>query len=113
MSTEVIDVQTLNPFDVKQHDRRESLEKTHAVLFLDEDVPGGGVGVHDAAGPRGAERLVAPGLRRRARWPRRRTGRRMGRMATTSRSRTAEASCRAVYEIMRERRPEQFPELGF
>jgi pyruvate/2-oxoglutarate/acetoin dehydrogenase E1 component/TPP-dependent pyruvate/acetoin dehydrogenase alpha subunit len=39
-STEVIDVQTLNPFDVNQTIVR-SLEKTHAVLFLDEDMPGG------------------------------------------------------------------------
>lgn len=40
VSCEVIDVQTLNPFDV-DHSLRRSLEKTHAVLFLDEDVPGG------------------------------------------------------------------------
>ena len=39
ISTEVIDVQTLNPFDVNGSIAR-SLEKTHAALFLDEDVPG-------------------------------------------------------------------------
>ena len=40
VSAEVIDVQTLNPFDV-QHTIVGSLERTHAVLFLDEDMPGG------------------------------------------------------------------------
>lgn len=40
VEVEVIDVQTLNPFDL---DGRicASLRKTNAVLFLDEDVPGG------------------------------------------------------------------------
>src|ERR1700674_1728137 len=40
VSCEVIDVQTLNPFDV-EHAIVRSLEKTHAVLSLDEDMPGG------------------------------------------------------------------------
>ncbi|HTG53534.1 MAG TPA: thiamine pyrophosphate-dependent enzyme, partial [Gemmatimonadaceae bacterium] len=40
VSAEVVDVQTLNPFDVSGVIAR-SLEKTHAVLFVDEDVPGG------------------------------------------------------------------------
>jgi pyruvate/2-oxoglutarate/acetoin dehydrogenase E1 component/TPP-dependent pyruvate/acetoin dehydrogenase alpha subunit len=40
ISTEVIDVQTLLPFD--RHGRiLESLKKTSRILFLDEDVPGG------------------------------------------------------------------------
>jgi len=40
ISAEVVDVQTLLPFDV--HSRiRESLSKTSRILFLDEDVPGG------------------------------------------------------------------------
>jgi pyruvate/2-oxoglutarate/acetoin dehydrogenase E1 component/TPP-dependent pyruvate/acetoin dehydrogenase alpha subunit len=40
IETEVIDVQTLLPFD--RHGRIvKSLEKTNRVLFLDEDVPGG------------------------------------------------------------------------
>ncbi|HEX2178692.1 MAG TPA: thiamine pyrophosphate-dependent enzyme [Actinomycetota bacterium] len=37
---EIIDVQTLNPFDV-DHRIVDSLSRTNAVLFLDEDVPGG------------------------------------------------------------------------
>ena len=40
VSTEVIDVQTLNPFDLN-HVIAGSLEKTHAIVCLDEDVPGG------------------------------------------------------------------------
>jgi pyruvate/2-oxoglutarate/acetoin dehydrogenase E1 component/TPP-dependent pyruvate/acetoin dehydrogenase alpha subunit len=40
VSCEVIDVQTLNPFDI-DHMIARSLESTHAVLFLDEDMPGG------------------------------------------------------------------------
>ncbi len=40
IEAEVIDVQSLLPFDI--HDRIvESLKKTNRVLFLDEDVPGG------------------------------------------------------------------------
>ncbi len=41
ISAEVIDVQTLMPFDV-HHIIRESVKKTNKVLFIDEDVPGGG-----------------------------------------------------------------------
>lgn len=37
---ELIDVQTLIPFD-KSHDIRKSLEKTNALIVMDEDVPGG------------------------------------------------------------------------
>ncbi len=40
VSCEVIDAQTLNPFDT-DHSIARSLERTHAVLFLDEDMPGG------------------------------------------------------------------------
>ncbi len=40
VSCEVIDVQTLNPFDI-EHRIVRSIEKTHALICLDEDVPGG------------------------------------------------------------------------
>jgi pyruvate/2-oxoglutarate/acetoin dehydrogenase E1 component len=40
VSVELIDVQTLLPFDIKRI-ILESLKKTNRVLFLDEDVPGG------------------------------------------------------------------------
>jgi pyruvate/2-oxoglutarate/acetoin dehydrogenase E1 component len=40
ISAEVIDVQTLMPFDI-HHSILESVKKTNKVVFLDEDVPGG------------------------------------------------------------------------
>ena len=40
ISCEVIDVQTLLPFDI-HHSILESLKKTNRILFVDEDVPGG------------------------------------------------------------------------
>jgi len=40
ISVEVIDVQTLLPFD-KNHVITESIKKTNRVIFTDEDVPGG------------------------------------------------------------------------
>lgn len=40
VSIELIDVQTLLPFDL-EHRIVESLKKTNRILFLDEDVPGG------------------------------------------------------------------------
>jgi len=41
VSCELIDVQTLLPFDI-HHSIVESLKKTNRILFIDEDVPGGG-----------------------------------------------------------------------
>ncbi len=41
VSCEIIDVQTLLPFDI-HHIIVESLKKTNRILFADEDVPGGG-----------------------------------------------------------------------
>ncbi len=41
IEVELIDVQSLLPFDLN-HDIVKSLEKTNRILFLDEDVPGGG-----------------------------------------------------------------------
>ncbi|HRP88536.1 MAG TPA: thiamine pyrophosphate-dependent enzyme [Edaphocola sp.] len=40
ISVEVVDVQTLLPFDLN-HDIVKSLEKTNRIIFIDEDVPGG------------------------------------------------------------------------
>ncbi|MFI5201766.1 MAG: transketolase C-terminal domain-containing protein, partial [Candidatus Kapaibacterium sp.] len=41
VSLEVIDVQSLLPFDI-HHKILESLKKTNRIIFMDEDVPGGG-----------------------------------------------------------------------
>jgi len=43
ISCEVVDVQTLLPFDI-HHLILESLKKTNRILFVDEDVPGGAAG---------------------------------------------------------------------
>ncbi len=43
ISVELIDVQTLLPFDIHAH-ILESVKKTNRVVFLDEDVPGGATG---------------------------------------------------------------------
>ncbi|MBI5856631.1 MAG: transketolase [Sphingobacteriales bacterium] len=40
ISCEIVDVQTLLPFDIK-HKILESLKKTNRIVFVDEDVPGG------------------------------------------------------------------------
>ena len=43
ISCEVIDVQTLLPFDI-HHSILESVRKTNRIVFADEDVPGGATG---------------------------------------------------------------------
>jgi len=43
ISCEIIDVQTLLPFDVNHH-ILDSLKKTNRIIFIDEDVPGGAAG---------------------------------------------------------------------
>jgi pyruvate/2-oxoglutarate/acetoin dehydrogenase E1 component len=43
ISCEVLDVQTLLPFDI-HHQILESLKKTSRILIVDEDVPGGAAG---------------------------------------------------------------------
>lgn len=43
ISIELIDVQTLLPFDL-EHSIVESLKKTNRIIFMDEDVPGGATG---------------------------------------------------------------------
>jgi len=110
VSTEVIDVQTLNPFDVGGMIAR-SLEKTHAVLFLDEDVPGGasafmlqqvleeqnGWWSLDAA-----PRTLPASPNRPAYGP-------DGDYFTKP---NRESIVARVYEMMRERRQERYPELS-
>ena len=109
VSAEVIDVQTLNPFDVGGVIAR-SLEKTHAVVFLDEDVPGGasaymmqqvletqnGWWSLDAA-----PRTLPASPNRPAYGP-------DGDYFTKP---NRESIVARVYDMMRERRPERYPEL--
>ena len=109
VSCEVIDVQTLDPFDI-EHSIARSLEKTHAVLFLDEDMPGGASAFmmqqvlerqdawwHLDAAPR----TLAASPNRPAYGP-------DGDYFTKP---NRESVVEAVYSLMRERRPEKFPAL--
>ena len=111
VSTEIIDVQWLNPFDVGRTISR-SLDKTHAVLFLDEDMPGAASAfmmqqVLEAQNGwwslDAAPRTLTASPNRPAYGPDGDYFTKPNREAIVSR----------VYEIMRERRPDQFPELGF
>ena len=109
VSAEVIDVQTLNPFDLDQTIVR-SLEQTHAVLFLDEDMPGGASAFmmqqvlevqqgwwHLDSAPR----TLAASPNRPAYGP-------DGDYFTKP---NRESIVNTVYEMMRERQPWRFPEL--
>ena len=109
ISAEVVDVQTLNPFDV-DHLIARSLEKTHAALFLDEDMPGGAsafmmqqvLEVQNAWWSLdSAPRTLAASPNRPAYGP-------DGDYFTKPNRETIVAR---VYELMRERRPGQFPAL--
>ncbi|HEX3509300.1 MAG TPA: thiamine pyrophosphate-dependent enzyme [Candidatus Dormibacteraeota bacterium] len=109
-SVEVIDVQTLNPFDVN-HAIVKSLEKTHAVLFLDEDMPGGASAFmlqQVLEGQQGwwhldsAPRTLAASPNRPAYGP-------DGDYFTKP---NRESVVNAIYEMMRERQPWRFPSLA-
>src|SRR5260221_2519821 len=110
VSAEVIDVQTLNPFDVQGVIGR-SLEKTHAVLFVDEDVPGGASAFmmqqvleeqHGWWSLDAAPRTLPASPNRPAYGP-------DGDYFTKP---NRETIVGRVYEMMRERRPERYPELS-
>ena len=109
VSCEVIDVQTLNPFDTGQTLVR-SLEKTHALVCVDEDVPGGasafmlqqvlekqGGWWHLDAAPR----TLAASPNRPAYGP----------DGDYFSKPNRESIVEAVYEVVRERQPWRFPAL--
>jgi pyruvate/2-oxoglutarate/acetoin dehydrogenase E1 component/TPP-dependent pyruvate/acetoin dehydrogenase alpha subunit len=109
VSCEVIDVQTLNPFDIN-HTIVVSVEKTHALVCLDEDVPGGASAYmmqqvlevqkgwwHLDAAPR----TLAASANRPAYGP-------DGDYFTKP---SRESVVRSVYELARERQPWRFPAL--
>jgi len=109
VSLEVIDVQTLNPFDLSGLIAR-SVEKTHALLCVDEDVPGGASAFmlqqvleaqsawwHLDAAPR----TLAASPNRPAYGP-------DGDYFTKP---NRESTVAAVYEMVRERQPWRFPAL--
>ena len=109
IDAEIVDVQTLNPFDLDGSIAR-SLKKTNALLVVDEDVPGGASAVmlrevlevqhgfdHLDAAPRtlaAAEHRASVGVDGDY-------------FAKPNREQIVET----VYAIMRERRPREFPDL--
>jgi 2-oxoisovalerate dehydrogenase E1 component len=109
VSCEVIDVQTLNPFDLG-HLIGRSVEKTHALVCLDEDMPGGASAFmlqqvlevqqgwwHLDAAPR----TLAASPNRPAYGP-------DGDYFTKP---NRESIVKTVYDLMRERQPWRFPAL--
>ncbi|MEO7804237.1 MAG: thiamine pyrophosphate-dependent enzyme [Actinomycetota bacterium] len=109
IDVEVIDVQTLNPFDIG-HTLVESVKKTNAVVFLDEDVPGGASAF-----------MMQQVLEVQAGWQFLDTG---PRTLSAKENRSAYASdgeyftkpnredvVEAVYAILSERRPKDFPKF--
>ena len=109
ISVELIDVQTLLPFDLNGVIVK-SLEKTNRVLFLDEDVPGGGSAymmqqVLDAQG--GYQYLDSKPVALSAKAHRPAYGADGDYFSKPS----AEDVFKAVYEIMSETNPKGFPKF--
>jgi pyruvate/2-oxoglutarate/acetoin dehydrogenase E1 component/TPP-dependent pyruvate/acetoin dehydrogenase alpha subunit len=110
VSLEVIDVQTLNPFDVRGM-LAQSLAKTHALICVDEDVPGGASAF-----------MLQQILERQNGWwhldaaPRTLTGTpnrpAYGPDGDYFTKPNRESIVSAVYEVVRERQPWRFPPLG-
>ncbi len=109
VQTEVIDVQTLLPFDVNGI-IVESLKKTSRVLFVDEDVPGGTSAymLQQVLENQGGYRWLDSG-------PRTLSGARhrpaYGSDGDYYSKPNADSIFRAVYEMMHEAEPERFPAL--
>ncbi len=110
VSVEVIDVQSLLPFDI-HGSIVESLKKTNKVLFLDEDVPGGASAymMQEVLERQGgfywldaAPRTLAAAAHRAA----------YGRDGDYWSKPNVETVFDTVYEIVRETKPGAMPELG-
>lgn len=110
IDAEVIDVQTLSPFDL-QHTIVSSIEKTNAAVFLDEDVPGGASSylMQRVLEGQGAWQFLDSAPRTlSASEGRSAYGTDGGYFTKPSREDLLEL----VYELMKERRPGEFPPLG-
>src|SRR5213593_952092 len=109
IETEIVDVQTLMPFD-RDHAIAESVQKTGALLVVDEDVPGGASAyiVREVVETQGAVDHLDVG-------PRTLTGTAnrvaVGNDGDYFSKPSREDIFEAVYAIMRERRPEDFPPI--
>jgi len=109
VDAEIIDVQTLNPFDLRGAIAK-SLQKTNALLVLDEDVPGGASAFilrEVLEVQHGFDHLDAPPRTLAAAENRAPVGVDGDYFAKPNREQIVEAA----YGIMRERRPHEFPDL--
>jgi 2-oxoisovalerate dehydrogenase E1 component len=110
IDTEIVDVQTLLPFD-RDHAIAESVEKTGALLVVDEDVPGGASAyiVREVVEGQGAIDHLDVGPRTLTAAPNRVA---VGNDGDYFSKPNREDIFEAVYAIMRERRPDDFPPIG-
>ncbi|MEK6619893.1 MAG: thiamine pyrophosphate-dependent enzyme [Chloroflexota bacterium] len=110
IDVEIIDCQTLDPFDL-DHSIVRSLERTNALLVVDEDVPGGASAYvlrHILEVQEGYDHLEVP-ARTLAATPNRSPVGQDGDYYTKP---NREDIVEAVYAIMRERRPDEFPAIA-
>ncbi|MEK7860938.1 MAG: transketolase C-terminal domain-containing protein, partial [Chloroflexota bacterium] len=110
VDVEIIDCQTLDPFDL-DHSIVRSLERTNALLVVDEDVPGGASAYvlrHILEVQEGYDHLEVP-ARTLAATPNRSPVGQDGDYYTKP---NREDIVEAVYAIMRERRPDEFPAIA-
>jgi pyruvate/2-oxoglutarate/acetoin dehydrogenase E1 component/TPP-dependent pyruvate/acetoin dehydrogenase alpha subunit len=109
IETEVVDVQTLLPFD-RDHAIAESVQKTGALLVVDEDVPGGASAyiVREVVETEGAIDDLDVGPRTLTATPNRVA---VGNDGDYFSKPSREDIFEAVYAIMRERRPDDFPPI--
>ena len=109
IDAEIIDVQTLFPFDLPGM-IRESIRRTSRVLFLDEDCPGGATAymMQEVLERQGAfELLDAPPRTLSAKAHRPAYGSDGDYFSKPNREQIVEA----VYTMMRDSNPERFPRL--
>lgn len=109
ISIEVIDVQTLMPFDV-DHIILESVKKTGKVVFMDEDVPGGGTAymMQKVMEEQGAYEWLDTAPRT---LPAKEHRPAYGIDGEYFSKPNVERLFRTVYEMMRDVEPDRFPEL--
>ena len=109
IETEIVDVQTLLPFD-RDHAIAESVAKTGALLVVDEDVPGGASAyiVREVVETQGAIDDLDVGPRTLTAAPNRVA---VGNDGDYFSKPSREDIFEAVYAIMRERRPDDFPSI--
>jgi pyruvate/2-oxoglutarate/acetoin dehydrogenase E1 component/TPP-dependent pyruvate/acetoin dehydrogenase alpha subunit len=107
IAVEIIDVQTLLPFDLKGV-IRESIKKTNRVLFVDEDCPGGGTAymMQEALEKQGGYQWLDTSPRTLSAKPHRPA---YGSDGDYFSKPNREQIVHAVYEMMRDSAPEKFP----